>query len=239
MELRESDLYEPIKAYLEHLGYEVKGEVCHCDLTATRADELIIVELKRGFTMELLYQAIDRQRIADSVYVAIPLPKRGYMAPHLSDIRALCRRLALGLILVGFTSTGAAQVDVYVHPAEAASLRRNRGKRLALLQEHTGRSGSHNTGGVTHRKILTLYKEQALCVAQILQAHGPLTTAQVRQQGGPPNTSAILGRNVLHWFDRLDSDSARHTFAVNETGLAALAEYADLLPPLSAPVGAD
>ena len=230
MELRESDLFAPVKAYLESLGYDVKGEVKDCDLTAVRGDELIIVELKRGFTMELLYQAIDRQRMADSVYVAVPLPKRGYMAPHLNDMKALCRRLELGLIFVGFTSAGQPQVDVYVHPAEAASLRRNTKRRLAVLQEHNGRSGSHNTGGVTHRKILTLYKEQSLCVAQLLQQHGPLTTAQVRGYGGPDNTASILARNILHWFVRLDSSDVRHTFTVSEAGLAALEEYADLLP---------
>ena len=79
------------------------------------------MELKRGFTIELLYQAIDRQRLADSVYVAVPLPKRGYMAPHLADMKALCRRLSLGLIFVGFTSTAVPMVDVFLHPDDAAA----------------------------------------------------------------------------------------------------------------------
>jgi len=231
VELRESDLFTPVKDYLESLGYDVKGEVRDCDLTAVRGEELIIVELKRGFTMELLYQAIDRQRMADSVYVAVPLPRRGYMAPHINDMKALCRRLELGLIFVGFTASGLPQVDVYVHPAEAAVPRRSGKRRLAVLQEHNGRSENRNTGGVTHRKILTLYKEQSLCIAQLLRQHGPLTTAQVRQYGGPDNASAILTRNILRWFVRLDADGARHSFALSDAGLAALEEYADLLPP--------
>ena len=61
--LRESDLYGPVRDYLEGLGYEVKGEVRDCDITALRDGELIVVELKRGFTLELVYQAMDRQRI--------------------------------------------------------------------------------------------------------------------------------------------------------------------------------
>ena len=65
-----------------------------------------MVELKRGFTLELIYQALDRQRVADGVYVAVPLPRRGYMAPHIRDMERLCRRLELGLIFVGFTSKG-------------------------------------------------------------------------------------------------------------------------------------
>lgn len=78
--LRESDLYGPVRDYLAGLGYEVKGEVKDCDVTAMRDGELIVVELKKGFTLELVYQALDRQRVADGVYVAVPLPKRGCMS---------------------------------------------------------------------------------------------------------------------------------------------------------------
>ncbi len=230
MELRESALYAPVKAYLEQLGYEVKGEVKDCDLTAVRGEELIVVELKRGFTMELLYQAIDRQRLADSVYVAVPLPRRGYLAPRMADMKALCRRLELGLIFVGFTASGVPQVDVYLHPAEAAAPRRNAKRRHAVLQEHAGRTGDANTGGVTHRKILTLYKEQALQVARLLRDGGPMTVAELRRRDAPANTSAIVGRNVLRWFDRMENPDGRlPRYAVNEGGLAALAEYADIL----------
>ena len=84
--IKESDLYQPIKDYLDSLGYDTKGEVKDCDITAIKDGELIVVELKKGFTIELLYQAIERQKIADSVYVAIPLPKRGYKNPHYKDI---------------------------------------------------------------------------------------------------------------------------------------------------------
>ncbi|MDE6880441.1 MAG: hypothetical protein K2P20_03700, partial [Oscillospiraceae bacterium] len=84
--LLERDLYGPVRDYLQSLGYEVKGEVRNCDVTALRDGELIVVELKRGFTLELIYQAVDRQRIADGVYVAVPLPQRGYLAPHIRDM---------------------------------------------------------------------------------------------------------------------------------------------------------
>ena len=78
--LRESDLYGPVRDYLENLGYQVKGEVKDCDIAALRDGELIVVELKRGFTLELIYQALDRQRVADGVYVAVPLPRRRSMS---------------------------------------------------------------------------------------------------------------------------------------------------------------
>ena len=228
--LLESDLYGPVHDYLESLGYEVKGEVKDCDVTAMRDGELIVVELKRGFTLDLVYQAIDRQRVADGVYVAVPLPKRGYMSPHVKDMQSLCRRLELGLIFVGFTSKGIPQVDVVVHPKEAAVPRQNRKRRLAVIREHEARTGSVNTGGVSRKKILTVYKEQALLTAKLLRDNGPLRVADVKRLGGPPNTASILGRNVLAWFEREAAPEGRaYLYRVSGKGLEALEQYGDVL----------
>ena len=228
--LRESDLYGPVRDYLENLGYQVKGEVKDCDIAALRDGELIVVELKRGFTLELIYQALDRQRVADGVYVAVPLPRRGYMAPHIRDMERLCRRLELGLIFVGFTSKGLAQVDVAVHPREAAPPRRDSRRRRAVIREHQGRTGSANTGGVTRQKILTAYKEQSLRAADILRQRGPLRAEEVRELGGGEGIAAILGRNVLGWFGREpEPGGRRYLYHVTEAGLAALEEYRALL----------
>lgn len=228
--LPESSLYGPVRDYLEGLGYEVKGEVKGCDIAAMRDGELIVVELKRGFTMELLYQAINRQRIADGVYVAVPLPGRGYLSPHIRDMQALCRRLELGLIFVGFTSQGTPQLDVAVHPREASAPRRDKKRRLAVIREHESRTGSVNTGGVTRKKILTAYKEQALWVARLLREEGPLTAEEVKRRGGPPNAASILGRNVLRWFVREAAPGKRrYLYQVSPTGLEALEMYGHLL----------
>lgn len=228
--LRERDLYGPVRDYLENLGYQVKGEVKDCDIAALRDGELIVVELKRGFTLELIYQALDRQRVADGVYVAVPLPKRGYRAPHIRDMERLCRRLELGLIFVGFTAKGLAQVDVAVHPREAAPPRRDSRRRRAVIREHQGRTGSANTGGVTRQKILTAYKEQSLRAADILRQRGPLRAEEVRAMGGGEGIAGILGRNVLGWFGREpEPGGRRYLYHVTEAGLAALEEYRALL----------
>lgn len=228
--LRESDLYGPIRDYLESLGYEVKGEVKDCDITAMRDGELIVVELKRGFTLELVYQALDRQRVADGVYVAVPLPKKGYMSPQVRDMQSLCRRLELGLIFVGFTLQGVPQIDVAVHPKEASAPRRDQKRRLAVIREHEARTGSLNTGGVSRKKILTAYKEQALLTAKLLCEEGPMRAEDVKKRGGPPNAGVILGRNVLGWFDReMEEGGRRYLYRPNAKALAALAEYGALL----------
>lgn len=228
--LLESDLYGPVRNYLQALGYEVKGEVKGCDVAALRDGELIVVELKRGFTLELVYQALDRQRVADGVYVAVPLPKRGYMSPQIPEMTRLCRRLELGLIFVGFTSRGEPQVDVAVHPKEASRPRMDKKRRLAVIREHEGRTGSVNTGGVSRRKILTAYKEQALQMARLLRDHGPQTVEGAKKLGAPSSAGVILGRNALGWFDREAAPgSRRYLYRPNGKALEALAEYEELL----------
>ena len=217
-------LYFPVKEYLEGLGYQVQGEVKDCDMTAVCGDELIVVELKNGFTLELIYQAIRRQAIADGVYVAVPLPEKGYLAPHYQDMLRLCKRLELGLIFVGFSQSGKPQIDVAVHPAPPRAIRKDTKKRLAVLQEHGGRNGSRNIGGVTRRKILTVYKEQALLIAKLLEQNGELSALQLKQLGASEKTSSILQKNYYHWYERISTGIYR----VSDAGRQALEEYRDL-----------
>src|SRR5436190_20638139 len=96
--LGEAELYAPVKCFLEARGYEVKGEVCGCDLVARhindRSDEKpVIVELKRRFTLALLLQGIDRLAISERVYLAVPRPVRKArgLSPEAPAIRRLCR----------------------------------------------------------------------------------------------------------------------------------------------------
>ena len=50
--MRETDLYPPVKAFLEAQGYTVKGEVEGCDVVALRGDEPpVVVELKTAFSL--------------------------------------------------------------------------------------------------------------------------------------------------------------------------------------------
>ena len=103
----EAALYSPVKQFLERQGYEVKGEVRGCDLVARRGDEPpVIVELKLRFNLPLVLQGVDRLALTERVYLAVPRPRAarpraGPLAPERPEIRKLCRRLGLGLILVG------------------------------------------------------------------------------------------------------------------------------------------
>ncbi len=217
--LVETDLSPPIRALLEAQGFTVRSEVKHCDITAVRGEELVIVELKRRFDATLLLQAVKRQQLTDSVYVALPRP---VWNRHWRSIRLLLRRLELGLLLVSL-NRATAPVEVAFHPLPYVRRKRKRAKR-AVLQEIENRSGDFNQGGSRGRKLATAYRENAIHIACCLERFGPLRPAQLRALGTGPKTLSILYANFYGWFERVD----RGVYALRAQGQAGLKEF----PPL-------
>ena len=65
--MKETDLYPPVKRYLEGQGYAVKGEIHDCDVVAVRGDEApVIVELKLNLNLEVILQAVACSAIGQS-----------------------------------------------------------------------------------------------------------------------------------------------------------------------------
>ncbi len=219
--IKETDLYPPIAALLTAQGFTVRGEVAHCDLTAVRGDELVIVELKCSANLEVLIQATARQAATRGVYVALPRPA-DLRAARWRGVRRLLRRLELGLILVSFTGD-APSVQIAFHPLpyERKTLAK---ARRGILREIAARSGDFNTGGSTRTKLMTAYREQALQVACLLAAGGPQSPKALRARGAAKNTLGILARNVYGWFTRLD----RALYDITPAGHAALEEFAEV-----------
>ena len=223
---RECDLGPPIAAYLTHQGYCVRSEVNHCDITATQENTLLVVELKKNFSTDLLIQAIDRQRIADLVYVALPieghLSRRDRYGKRWKGVEQLLKRLGLGLFLVGFPpdTDAAPTVEVVFHPISEPPPRKRPKSRASVLREIAGRSGDYNVGGAVGRPILTAYREQAIFIACALDKYGPQKPTQLRARGTCLKTQAILHRNVYNWFERLD----RGLYALKASGKDEIAQ---------------
>jgi len=218
--LAETDLYRPIHLYLVSRGYTVRSEVNNCDITATKGDELIIIELKRSMSTALLIQATRRQRITDSVYVALPRPK---LRRTWKGIAHLLRRLELGLILLSVESKEPT-VEIVFHPIPSQRQKRSQAKR-AVLQEMAGRSDDLNEGGSCRRKIVTAYRENVIHIACCLERLGPLSPRQLRALGTGPKTASILYSNFYGWFERVD----RGVYALRQRRRNELAQYPELL----------
>lgn len=201
----EEELYAPVRDYLKSLGFEVKAEVNHCDCVAVKNGNILVVELKRGLTIELLIQAVKRQKIADSVFVAVPKPKINTFSKKWKDICNLLRRLELGLMLVS-KKDGKYSVEVVIEPLPF-DFRKSRyaakKKRVMLMGEFNGRTSDKNTGGCRGKKIMTAYKEQASKIAEYIIKNGPASAKKLSASGFEHKKAySILYKNYYGWFKK-------------------------------------
>jgi hypothetical protein len=99
--LKETDLFAPLADFLRREGYDVYAEVLGTDIAARRGGELLLVEMKLRFNLDVLLQASARQGAGDKTYIAVPCcgAKR---PPKWSALKDILRRLGLGLFLVHF-----------------------------------------------------------------------------------------------------------------------------------------
>jgi hypothetical protein len=220
--LKESDLYPPVQEYLKGQGYSVNAEVKHCDVTAARDGELIVVELKTRFNATLLMQAVNRQRFADAVYVALPCPRSAGSTKHWNDMCHLLKRLEIGLILIRFLKSGP-RIEIAFHPAPYKPSKQTK-RRSAIIREIRDRSGEYNTGGVSGKKLVTAYREEAIHIACLLDSGKLLSPAELRRMGAGERTQSILSNNYYGWFERV----ARGTYRLHPSGKKALIEYPEI-----------
>jgi hypothetical protein len=211
----ETALYTPVKRFLQAQGFEVKGEICGCDLVALRGDEppvVVVGELKLRFNLELVLQGIERSAACDEVWLAV---RASFRRGRENDrrVRKLCRLLGFGLL--GVFANG--RVDILVEP-KPWKPRPDRKRRARLVSEHRRRNGDPVAGGITKMPIMTAYRQTALACAATL-SKGPRRTSEIR--GTIPEAPKILLSNVYGWFSRVE----RGVYALTSDGQAALARW--------------
>lgn len=222
----ESDLYAPVKRFLEDLGFQAKGEVGKCDVLAMRGELCVAVELKAEFGLRLVYQGIDRQALVDLVWLCVAEPEGRREAAswkrRIRDAARLCRMLGLGLM-----SVRGGRVTVHADPGPYKP-RRLPAKAARLVAEFKARRGDHTPGGSTRRPVVTAYREGALRCADVMAARGsPMKVAEIRSLAGVERAGAILLRNVYGWFVRTGHGS----YGLSAEGHEALRRFASVLEP--------
>jgi hypothetical protein len=211
----ETDLYHPVKSLFESQGYTVKSEVNGCDVMALRGNEPpVIIELKTGLTLQLIYQAVDRLALTEAVYIAIARPKRAVP----SEAVKLCKRLGLGLIVVAKSGS----LEVLADPAPYAPRQATK-RKTALLKEFHRRQGDPNTGGSTRTKLMTAYKQDALRCLAHLKSSGPSRVADIRKTTKVDRTASILQSDYYGWFIR----QSRGVYTLTDEGHSATKTFAE------------
>ena len=225
-EFRETELYAPVKAFLQGQGYEVKGEVADADVVACRGeDPPVIVELKGGFSLTLLQQAVDRLSLTDAVYVCVPRRSGRIAARSLKSNLKLCRRLGLWVMTVRLSD---GLVEVHCDPGPYAP-RKSVERRGRLLREFARRRGDPARGGVTRIGQVTAYRQDAISIASHLATLGPSKGKAVAQATGVEQATRIMRDDHYGWFERVSLG----VYALSDAGRDGLARYApsDLRPP--------
>ena len=209
--MKETNLYHPVKALFEDKGFTVKAEIGAADMVARHDDgRWVVIELKLGFTLNVLHQAIARQSLTDDVYIAIPRWKTKSGWKTFKGNLGLCKRLGLGLIAV---DSDQAQAKIYGDP-KPYQPRKSAVKKKRLQTEFTRREGDPNIGGSTQVSITTSYKQDAIRCLKALSTHGPGKGADIAKITGVPRATRIMADNHYGWFQRI----SRGVYGLTEKG---------------------
>ena len=227
----EKDLFGPIKAYFEKLGYVCDGEVKDIDLYMEKDGMSVAVELKLSLDFKALQQAALRQKVADSVYIGIFCPKD--MRSHsFTDKLYLLKRLGIGLITVTKRTKTVSVANEPVVCELSTFLARNKRQKAAVEKEFHKRKTKLNTGGVSGTKLITGYREDALIVLDALcSLGGESDTRSIHAASGIEKTAAILRANYYRGYEKKGSGR----YCISDAGYAALEEFEPVLKALMRP----
>ncbi len=198
---RETDLYLPVKAFLEGQGYVVKAEVGAADVVAVRGGEPpVVVELKLGFSLTLVHQCVARLAVSDDVYMAVARGQGKRFQRALKEMTTLARRLGLGLLTVRISD---GLVEVHCDPGPYVP-RKSKKRQGQLLREFARRQGDPNDGGQTRVGLVTAYRQDAVKLALYLYEAGACKGADVARETGVARATTMMRDDHYGWFEKVD-----------------------------------
>ena len=217
----ETDLFNPVKTLLESMGYHIKGEIGALDVFGISDKGSIAIELKLSITLKLIYQAIDRQKVADIVYVAVPKDALKKHQKQYKSLIDLLKRLNLGLIVV---EKKEASILLETQSFETSKLIHQKRKTKRILSEFHRRENHVNVGGTKGKKV-TAYKESVIRVAHMLSKMKTASPKQLKAHTGIDHADTILMKNYEGWFEKVD----RGIYQLSSKGEQELSAYLSLL----------
>jgi hypothetical protein len=202
---KEEELYVPIKNFFEEKGFLVKGEVADCDIYALKDNFVVIVELKKTLSIRLLTQAVQRQKITDIVYIAVPTPKYNLNSSKWKHIVELIKKLELGIIFVSkinkkYFANIVLEPDYFDKDKFISNYEI---KRKKAFEEFKKRNFDLNVGG-RKGKIITAYKELSIKIVLYIIKNGPVTVKNLSENGfEKKKLNSIFYKNYYGWFEKI------------------------------------
>jgi hypothetical protein len=198
--MNESDLYHPVKNLLTKQGFNVQGEVKQLDVFGLKESLTIAVELKLIINLKLILQAVDRLKLVDLVYLAVPQKAIKTLKNDYSLFIGLLRKLEIGLITV---QDDQAIVVIEATPFDAKkSHQANKRRQQGLMKEFLQRLDHPQLGGVKGQR-LTAYRLRAMKIKDAMKDGQSYTIKQLKQSTGVTDVDSILRHNYYGWFVRV------------------------------------
>jgi hypothetical protein len=217
--MKETELYEPIKKLLEEEGYHIKAEVGHVDVYGIKENQTIAVELKTTISLKLIYQALDRKKVADIVFIGIPLSATKSHRKDMKYLRELLAKLGIGIIVVSQNDA-----KILLTPDSSSIKKRDNVKKRRVVKEFNQRANHQNIGGTQGKKI-TAYKENAIRIAYMLRKMKNASPKELMEHTGINKAPQILQANYDNWFMKV----SRGVYQLTELGEKELDTYLEVL----------
>ena len=199
--MKETDLFIPVKKLFLSQGFDVKGEVKDIDVIAYKKDVMVGIELKTKISIKLIYQAIDRQKVLDQVYIAIPKDALYQSKSLYRNFTHLLKRLEVGLIVVDGDE---AEVIVEAVPFDRNLSRSRYKKRKSQIDKEARLRKNHKNVGGTRGKKITRYKELVIEIGSYLLEHEKASPKEIKNDLNIEKTASILQKNYDGYFDRVN-----------------------------------
>lgn len=193
--MKETHLFLPVKILFESMGFEVEAEIEHIDMVAKKENRYIAIELKKELNVQVIAQVLKRQTLTDEAYIATFKPTTKVMHSKIyKDKLLILKRLGIGLISVDGSAT-------IIKESEVVLPRKNKKKRKRLIETYE-QLNKENVGGSHRVKRMTLYRKQAMNIAQCI-GRNPKKATQIRKETGIDKSYSILYKNYYGWFEAL------------------------------------
>mgnify|MGYP001281113076 CR=1 FL=1 len=185
--MKETDLFQPIKEWLEERDYEVYTEVIstkaggRADVVGVSGPAVAVVEMKNSLTLEVVAQAIRWKLYSNYIYIAVPCNPKRRVSNYVCN---LLIREGIGLLEVSLSNQGR-KANILVSSKCRYYRRVDDHIRNSLTPKHQLLPGGHAGGG-----YITTYSKTIDRVKDFLQygTHGEWTTLD-----------EILNHCETHW----------------------------------------
>jgi hypothetical protein len=195
--MKEFELFKPISNLLTSQGFVVQGEIKNLDVFAVKVNMTIAVEMKLTINLKLIYQVVDRLRLVDLVYLAVPQKALKALKRQQKLLLALLRKLEVGLITV---QDDRAVVVLEAKPFDAVKVhQRNKRKQQGLMKEFLQRLDHPQIGGVKGPR-LTAYRLRAMKIKDAMMIGKTYTIQQLKALTNVHDVASILRHNYYGWF---------------------------------------